>query len=159
MDNDIGARLLNWAPDIAGVFLLLVFGIVLILATVKRKVKGKLKTFQLLAGASAIGLPVFGALLYFTYDMDAIAAISFVLTLFVCPLGLLVGGIGSIVIRIKHRRNEAVVCWVGGFLLLILGMLGLSSGLLVVSWILVALGGALVVAGLVIFLKGRRKPT
>ena len=106
MDNDIGARLLDWAPSMAGILLLLVIGIGLILITVKRKEKGKLKTFQLLAGASALGLPVSGGLLRVTYDIAWLAPIFFVLALLVCPLGLLVGGIGTIIIRIQRRRTK-----------------------------------------------------
>ena len=61
----------------------------------------------------------------------------------------------------KVRLIIAVVCWVGGFLSLINGMgMGMMS-----QWAgwggegFLALGGALVVAGLVVFLKGRRKRT
>ena len=67
MDNDIGLWILALAPLIVVGVLLLVVGIVLILTTVKRKVTGKLKVFQLLAGASALGVPVFALLHNFTY--------------------------------------------------------------------------------------------
>jgi len=93
--------LLNWGTYHTVGVLLLVFGIVLILVTVKRKVKGTLKKFQLLAGASAIGFPVFGVLLRVAYDIDGLAQIFFALFFIVCPLGLLVGVISSIMFRIK----------------------------------------------------------
>jgi hypothetical protein len=32
--------------------------------------------------------------------------VFFILAAIVCPLGLLVGGIGTIIIRIKHRRTK-----------------------------------------------------
>lgn len=117
MDNDIGAWLLTMAPLMAVGVLLLVFGIVLILTTVKRKVKGKLKTFQLLAGASALGIPVFAVLHNVAYMLGVMwfgesasvngdEPVFFILAVIVCPLGLLVGGVGSIIIRIMHRRTK-----------------------------------------------------
>ena len=59
----------------------------------------------------------------------------------------------------KVRLLIAVACWVWGFLMLIMGMgMGMMS-----QWAgwggegFLALGGAIVVAGLVIFLRGRQK--
>ncbi len=117
MDNDTGAWLLNIAPLMAVGVLLLVFGIVLILITIKRKVKGKLKKFQLLAGASALGIPVFAVLHNVAYMLGVTwfgesafgngdEPVFFILAVIVCPLGLLVGGIGSIILRMKHRRTK-----------------------------------------------------
>ena len=117
MDNDTGTWLLNIAPFMAVGVLLLVFGIVLILATVKRKVTGKLKKFQLLAGASALGIPVFAVLHNVAYMLGIMwfgesawgngdEPVFSILAVIVCPLGLLVGGIGSIIIRIKQRRTK-----------------------------------------------------
>ena len=54
MDIDIGRFVSNWSPLHTVGILLLVFGIVVIIVTVMRKEKGKLKIFQLLAEASAI---------------------------------------------------------------------------------------------------------
>ena len=101
MDIDFIRLVTQWSPYHTVGVLLLVFGIVLILVTVMRKVKGVPKKLQLLAGASAMGFPVFGLLLRVTYDMGELAVIFFVLFLIVCPLGLLVGVIGSIIYRIK----------------------------------------------------------
>ena len=117
MDNDTGRWLLALAPLIVVGVLLIVIGIVLILTTVKRKVTGKLKMFQLLAGASALGIPVFAVLHNVAYMLvimwfgesafgNGDEPVFFFLAVIVCPLGLLVGGIGTIIIRRKHRRTK-----------------------------------------------------
>ena len=117
MDNDIGAWLLAIAPLIVVGILLLVVGIVLILNTIKRKITGKLKKFQLLAGASALGLPVFAVLHNVVYMLGIMwfgesargngdEPVFFILAAIVCPLGLLVGGIGTIIIRMKQRSTK-----------------------------------------------------
>ena len=96
--------------------LLLVFGIVLILATIKRKVTGKLKMFQLLAGASVLGILVFAVLHNVAYRLGRMwfgesafgngdEPVFFSLAVIVCPLGLLVGGIGSIILIWQRRRG------------------------------------------------------
>jgi len=116
MDNDIGLWILALAPLIVVGVLLLVVGIVLILNTVKSKVTGKLKTFQLLAGASALGVPVFAVLHNAVYALGIMwfgesawgngdEPVFFFLAL-ISVLGLLVGGIGTIIIRIKHRGTK-----------------------------------------------------
>jgi hypothetical protein len=117
MDNDTGRWLLTIAPLLAVGVCLLVFGIVIIFTTIKRKVTGKLKIFQLLAGASALGIPVFAVLHNVAYMLGMLwfgesvfgngdEPVFFILAVIVCPLGLLVGGIGSIIIRIKHKRTR-----------------------------------------------------
>ena len=117
MDNDTGLWLLAIAPLIVVGILLLVVGIVLILNTIKRKITGKLKKFQLLAGASALGLPVFAVLHNVVYMLGIMwfgesawgngdEPVFFILAAIVCPLGLLVGGIGTIIIRMKQRRTK-----------------------------------------------------
>ena len=98
--------------------LLLVVGIVLIRSTVKRKVAGNLKIFQLLAGASALGIPVFAVLHNFAYMLGIMwfgesafgngdEPVFFTLAL-ISVLGLLVGGIGTVIIRVKQRRTKSV---------------------------------------------------
>ncbi len=72
MDNDIGLWFLALAPLIVAGVLLLVVGILLILNTIKNKVTGKLKTFQLLAGASALGVPVFAIPHNFAYMLGIV---------------------------------------------------------------------------------------
>jgi hypothetical protein len=117
MGNDTVMWLLAIAPLLVVGVLLLVVGIVLILTTIKGKVTGKLKKFQLLAGASALGIPVFAILHNVVYMLGIMwfgesafgngdEPVFFILAAIVCPLGLLVGGIGTIIIRIKHRRTK-----------------------------------------------------
>ena len=117
MGNDTVMWLLAIAPLLVVGVLLLVVGIVLILTTIKGKVTGKLKKFQLLAGASALGIPVFAILHNIVYMLGIMwfgesafgngdEPVFFILAAIVCPLGLLVGGIGTIIIRIKHRRTK-----------------------------------------------------
>ena len=116
MDNDIGLWILALAPLIVIGVLLLVVGIVLIRSIVKRKVTGKLKIFQLLAGVSALGIPVFAVLHNFAYMLGVMwfgesafgngdEPVFFFLAL-ISVLGLLVGGIGTIIIRLKQRRTK-----------------------------------------------------
>ena len=80
MDNDTGAWLLAISPLVAVGVLLLVVGIVLILITIKRKVTGKLKKFQLLAGASALGIPVFAVLKQPILSLNMVNTLSTTLT-------------------------------------------------------------------------------
>jgi hypothetical protein len=84
---------------------LLGLGVTLIILTVKARVGGMLKKFLLLTGASAVGLPVFGIL------HNAVSAllnteepVFFIIAIIVCPIGFLVGAIGSIVLTIKRIR-------------------------------------------------------
>ena len=102
---------------IIGGVLLLIGGGALVCFTIKRKVEGKLRKFQLLAGASALGIPVFAVLHNVAYMLGMMwfgesawgngdEPVFFILAVMVCPLGLLVGGIGSIIIGIKHRRAD-----------------------------------------------------
>ncbi|MFC1906309.1 hypothetical protein ACFLV9_00510 [Chloroflexota bacterium] len=118
MDNDIGLWILALAPLIVVGVLLLVVGIVLIFNTVRRKVKGKLRAFQLLTGASALGIPVFAVLHNFAYMLGIMwfgenafdngdEPVFFYLAL-ISVLGLLVGGIGTIIISVKQRRTKSV---------------------------------------------------
>ena len=98
------------------IFLLL--GVALIYLTVKEKVGGMLKKFLILTGASAIGIPVsiflhnavyglfihfFGADFWDRIDLGD-EPFFFIMAIFVCPLGFLVGAVGSIVLAIKRRK-------------------------------------------------------
>ncbi len=105
-----------WPLIIVGVLLILGGG-ALVFFTIKRKVGVKLRKFQLLAGASALGIPVFAVLHNVAYMLGVTwfgesvfgngdEPVFFILAVIVCPLGLLVGGIGSIILRIKHRRTK-----------------------------------------------------
>ena len=102
---------------IIGGVLLLLGGGALVFFTIKKKVEGKLRKFQLLAGASALGIPVFAVLHNVAYMLGIMwfgesawgngdEPVFFILAAIVCPLGLLVGGIGTIIIRMKQRRTK-----------------------------------------------------
>ena len=111
-----------WFLIISGsIFLLL--GVALIVLTIKEKVGGMLKKFFLLTGASSAGFFVFVLLHNFIYGLfihffgadfwDRIGPggdepFFFLLAIFVCPLGFLVGAIGSIVLAIRSsgQRNK-----------------------------------------------------
>jgi hypothetical protein len=80
--------------------------VTLIVLTIKKKVAGKHKTFLLLTGASAAGLPVFavlhnvvGALL------NLEEPVFFILATMVCPLGFLVGAAGTLILAAKNKSN------------------------------------------------------
>jgi len=104
------------AQVIIGGVLLLLTGGALIFFTIKRKVEGKLRMFQLLAGASALGIPVFGALHNVAYMLGIMwfgesawcngdEPVFFILAAIVCPIGLLVGGIGTLILRRQMSRR------------------------------------------------------
>lgn len=102
-------------PAIAVFFLL---GVILIFLAIKSKIKGKLKKFLILTGASAAGFFVFVLLHNFLYALGIVAEhiivikylaeilhiTSFIIAVFICPLGFLVGVIGSIVLLIKKKK-------------------------------------------------------
>jgi len=93
--------------------------VALIVFTVREKVGGALKKFFLLTGASSAGIfvsillhnLVYGLFIYFLGAdfWDRIGPggdepFFFLMAIFVCPLGFLVGAIGSIVLGIKSLR-------------------------------------------------------
>lgn len=108
---------ISWA-----VFFLL--GLALIVLIVKKKEKGMqgwLKKFLLLTGASAVGFPVFAVLHNLVYGLfiyffgqdfwDRIGPggdepFFFILAVIVCPLGFLVGVIGTIILLKKAKRRQ-----------------------------------------------------
>ncbi len=94
------------------VFFLL--GGALIFFTVKEKVGGTLKKFLLLTGASSAGIFVFVLLHNFIYGLfihffgaefwnGGDEPFFFIMAIIVCPIGFLVGAVGSIVLFIKRR--------------------------------------------------------
>ena len=102
---------------ISGIILILLGGY-LIALTLKQKVEGKLKKFLILTGASAAGFFVF-ALLHnifygleqvtshitiLSYLMKAFEVIFFLIAIFACPIGFLVGVIGTIIMFNKKRK-------------------------------------------------------
>ena len=84
-------------------------GLALLILIVKKKVEGLqglLKKFLLLTGASAVGY------LPFILLHNAVSALFgveepffFILAVFVCPLGFLVGAVGTIVLLKKRKRQ------------------------------------------------------
>ena len=97
---------------------LFLLGAGLIFLTVKEKVGGLFKKFLLLTGASAVGIVVSAVLhnviyglfiLWFGADFwDRIGLadepVFFIMAVVVCPIGFLVGAVGSIVLAIKRFR-------------------------------------------------------
>ena len=95
------------------VFFLL--GAALIFFTVKEKVGGMLKKFLLLTGASAAGFllfillhnAVYGLFIHFfgaDFWNGGDEPFFFIMAIFVCPIGFLVGAVGSIVLAIRRYR-------------------------------------------------------
>ena len=98
-------------------------GVALTFLTLKKRVRGMLKKFLVLAGASAAGFFVSVALHNAFYAlgvitkhitvlsrlMEALHVVFFFLAIPVCPLGFLVGAAGSIVLFIKERKRGAEV--------------------------------------------------
>ncbi|MBU4292694.1 MAG: hypothetical protein KJ770_01405 [Actinobacteria bacterium] len=102
---------------ISGVILVILGG-VLIGLTLVQKVEGKLKKFLILTGTSAAGFFVF-ALLHnifygleqitshitvLSYPMKAFEVIFFLIAIFACPIGFLIGVIGTIIMFNKKRK-------------------------------------------------------
>jgi len=85
------------------VFFLL--GLTLIILTIKKKVQGLLKKFSLLTGASAVGFLVFVFLHNAVYGLFGVEEpFFFILAVIICPLGFLVGLVGSAILFIKKNR-------------------------------------------------------
>lgn len=101
-------------------FAFFLLGGVLVFLTLKSKVKGWLKKFLILTGGSAAGFLISVILHNFVYGLfiylfgagfwDNIGLgdepFFFILAIIICPLGFLVGAIGSIIILIKKRKKE-----------------------------------------------------
>lgn len=95
----------------------LVLGTVLLVLTVKKRVDGITRKFLLLTGASAVGLPVLAVLhnlvtalcigvFGFSEGFDEPA--FFLLAAIVCPLGFLVGAVGTIILSIRNQSGQIV---------------------------------------------------
>lgn len=99
------------------VFFLL--GVALIFLTVKEKIGGILKKFLILTGASSVGFfvsvslhnAVYGLFIHWFgvdfWDRIGLAdePVFFIMTIFVCPIGFLVGAVGSIALAIKGGQD------------------------------------------------------
>ncbi len=108
-----------WVFSISGaVFFLL--GVALIFLTVKEKMGGMSKKFLILTGASAIGLPVFVLLHNAIYGLFILwfgadfwdrtglgdEPVFFIMAIVICPLGFLVGIVGSVVLAIRNKKAK-----------------------------------------------------
>ena len=94
-------------------------GIALIIFTVKEKVKGKLKVFLMLTGISSAGFficIVLHNLLYalgiissqivvLKYLFEILHVTFFLIATLGCPVGFLVGVVGSIVVIVKRKKK------------------------------------------------------
>ncbi len=84
---------------------LVLLSVVLLFLTVKTKVGGILKLFLLLTGASTVGLPVSIFLHNAVGGLFNIEEpVFFIMAIFVCPIGFLVGAVGTIVLAIKNKQ-------------------------------------------------------
>ena len=93
-------------------------GLVLVFLTIKRGVKGKLKRFLILTGGSAggflisvllhnflYGLAMMVGGVSWLYSLVEILHVAFFMTaIFVCPLGFLIGVVGSMVMFSKKKK-------------------------------------------------------
>ena len=108
----------EWFLSPIAVFFLL--GVALIFFTLKEKVAGILKKFLLLTGASATGFfvsillhnAIYGLFIHF-FGADFWDRIGmgdepffFLVAIIICPLGFLVGTVGSIVLANKNRQAK-----------------------------------------------------
>ncbi|XOB41092.1 MAG: hypothetical protein ACKKMW_03450 [Candidatus Nealsonbacteria bacterium] len=94
-------------------------GVVLIFLTLKKRIKGVLRKFLLLTGASAVGFFIFvflhnafyalsiitGHIVLLNYLTEVLHVAFFLIAIFVCPLGFLIGMVGVMVIAIKKRNG------------------------------------------------------
>lgn len=95
-------------------------GALLIFFTIKEKTKGKLKKFLLLTGVSAAGFFISVLLHNFLYGLakiaehlvllfhllEALQVIFFIIAIFVCPIGFLIGMAGSLLFFNKKRGSN-----------------------------------------------------
>ena len=99
-----GIYLLVLLPFLAVFFLL---GVTLLVLTLKTKVRGMLKGFLLLTGASPVAMLVFGILHNVISGLANFEEpVCLFIAVIVCPISFLVGAIGSIVLTFKKARTE-----------------------------------------------------
>lgn len=112
----LGGRFFFLFLLIASSVLLLSLGITLLVLTKKGKTEGLFRKFQFLTGASALGIPasiilhnaIYGLLIHFFDWSGGDEPFFFFLAVIVCPLGFLVGAIGSIVLVVKSRLKGVI---------------------------------------------------
>jgi len=102
-------------------FLFFLLGIILIFLALKQKVEKSLKRFLILIGGSATGFFLFVLLHNLFYGLEIITSqisilslimeilhtVSFIIAIFVCPLGFVIGAIGTIAVFIKKKESSA----------------------------------------------------
>ncbi|MBA7700381.1 hypothetical protein ES703_109095 [subsurface metagenome] len=102
--------------------LFLSLGITFLVLTIKGKTKGISRKFQLLIGASAVGIPISAILHNAIYALFILwqgegfweriglgdEPVFFIIAIIVCPIGFLVGVVGSIVLTKKKSRQQSV---------------------------------------------------
>lgn len=100
------------------VFAFFLLGSVLVFLTIKGKVKGKLKKFLILTGGSASGFLVgvllhnllyalgmlVGHIAWLYFLLEVLHVGFFIMAVLVCPLGFLVGVVGSVVLFTKKKK-------------------------------------------------------
>ena len=105
---------------IASGITLILLGAALIYLTLKKKMRGSLKKFLLLMGASAAGIPIsvvlhnviYGLFIHFFganfWDRVGLSdePVFFFMAVFICPIAFLVGAIGSIVCSVKIQSGR-----------------------------------------------------
>ncbi len=105
---------------ISGVVVFLL-GVALIFFTVKEKVRGKLKKFLILTGASSAGFfvsvllynAIYGLFIHWFgadfWDRIGLAdePVFFIMAIIVCPIGFLVGAVGRIVLAVRDSTGMA----------------------------------------------------
>jgi len=98
--------------------ILVIFSSVLIGLTLVQKIEGKLKKLLILTGASAAGFfvcvllhnifyalaQVSGHIIILSYLMKAFEVIFFLIAIFACPIGFIIGVIGTTVMFNKKRK-------------------------------------------------------
>ncbi len=95
----------------------LLLGAALIVFTIREKVQGMLKKFLILTGASSAGVvisvllhnAIYGLSIYFfgaDFWNGGDEPVFFVMAVFICPIGFLVGAVGSIILALKRLRAE-----------------------------------------------------
>jgi hypothetical protein len=93
-----------------GIFLIL--GTILVVLTLKNKIEGLFKKFLLLTGISAVGFFVFvvlhnliSGLLSMILNKGIDEPVFFLLAVIGCPIGFLVGSIGSLILSVKQKNR------------------------------------------------------
>jgi hypothetical protein len=97
----------------------IVLSAVLLWLTVREKVRGRLRAFLLLTGASALGIPVsvllhnavYGLFIYWfgaDFWKGGDEPFFFIMGVIVCPLGFLVGVVCSIIMAVRKRAQTGV---------------------------------------------------